>query len=49
MAGDGKRDWVDVIAKLLIPVAIFVIGQQVSCQRDASDREQRSLTAMQRC
>jgi len=41
MAGDGKRDWVDVIAKLLIPVAIFVIGQQVSCQKDASDREQR--------
>lgn len=43
MAEERKRDWVDTIAKLLIPVAIFVVGQQYACQKDASDREQRQF------
>lgn len=43
MAEEKKRDWVDAIAKLLIPVVIFALGQQYACHKDASDQEQRQF------
>jgi len=38
MADDKKRDWVDTVAKLLIPVVIFGASFLFSYQKDKSDR-----------
>ncbi|HMJ25420.1 MAG TPA: hypothetical protein VK475_06310 [Pyrinomonadaceae bacterium] len=38
MADDKKRDWVDTVAKLLIPLVIFGATFMFSYQKDKSDR-----------
>src|SRR5262245_3746483 len=38
MASDTGRDWVDIVSKLLIPVAIFGVGLLFSIQKDRNDR-----------
>src|SRR5437867_1273495 len=43
MAEDTKRDWFDIAAKLFLPLVIFLVGQQYSCQKDASEKQQREF------
>jgi hypothetical protein len=43
MAENGKRDWVDTAAKLLVPLVIFGVGFQYSCQKDRTDRARQQF------
>jgi hypothetical protein len=43
MADDGRRDWVDAAAKLLVPLVIFGVGFQYSCQKDKVDRTRQQF------
>lgn len=43
MAEDKKRAWIDTVAKLLIPIVIFALGQQYAHNKDVSDRQQRQF------
>jgi len=38
MASENRRDWVDTVSKLLIPVVIFAVGLMFSIQKDRNDR-----------
>lgn len=37
MADEKKRDWVDVISKLLIPIALFAIGSYFTMKKNEAD------------
>lgn len=43
MADTNKRDWIDVAAKLLIPIVLAVGGYLFTAHKDKIDAEQQQL------
>jgi hypothetical protein len=37
MADEKKRDWIDIVAKLLVPVALFAVGSYFTIKKNEAD------------